>query len=592
MTLSGTPPTTATVGKSYEFVPAASNAITSSLEFSYVNRPSWSGSYRSSGAIMGTPTAPGVYGDIVIQAWDGVHWATLPPFTITVKAAAGSSTKLEISGSPATSAAVGKYYSFTPTVVAPAGSSLTYKITNLPAWAQFSAKTGTLSGTPASGNASEAGIVISVSDGSQSASLPAFALTVGATSAPAVSLTAGPTSVSKGSSAMLNWSASNASSCAASGGWSGSVATSGSKSTGALNSSTSYTLNCTGSGTSVSKTAVVSVTSSTASAGQVSRPSYNTGNGFFVYNGQLYDANGNEFRIRGVDRDHFDSDSQAGIAKSGANAVRLFVETNYGASVADLVNVVQTQHIDEKEVPIPTAAITTGGTLTSCSSSTTVFNAVVSNWVATASQWKTLNKYMILNIANEWGPANSTVWRNSYTSAIASLRAAGYLGTLLIDTGGCGQDPEDLLNYASAVFNSDPQKNVMFAFHFYGLASGYSTTAQMNTIFAELAGLRSQGIVVAITEFGPGRDIGPSPTMVTPLEVIAAAEANQLGWAAWAWDDNDLADCKSDNGWFSMTYNCGVYEQTSDLTEYGQQVVLNSTYGLSVLAKPASIFTD
>jgi len=336
----------------------------------------------------------------------------------------------------------------------------------------------------------------------------------------------------------------------------------------------------------------VSVTSSTSSAGQVARPSYNTGSGFFVYEGELYDANGNEFRIRGVDRNHYDSDSQAGIAKSGANTVRLFVETNFGASVADLVSIVQTQHIAEKEVPIPTASITTGGTLTSCSSSSSVFDAVISNWVATASQWTALDKYTILNIANEWGPANSTAWRDAYISAIASLRSAGYLGTLLIDTGGCGQDPEDLINYASAVFNSDPQKNVMFAFHFYGLASGYSTTAQMNTIFAELAGLRSQGIVVAVTEFGPGRDIGPSPTMVTPLQVIAAAEANQLGWAAWAWDNNNLADCLSDNNGFSMTYNCGIYAQASDLTEYGQQVVLDPTYGLAVLAKPASIFTD
>ena len=351
-------------------------------------------------------------------------------------------------------------------------------------------------------------------------------------------------------------------------------------------------MSCTGNGNSVSQTATVAVASSSSGGGgQVSRPSYNTGNGFFIYEGKLYDANGNEFRIRGVDRNHYDSDSQAGIAKSGANTVRVFVETNYGASVADLVNIMQTQHIAEKEVPIPTASVTTGGTLTSCNTSASVLDAVVANWVATASQWKTLDKYTILNIANEWGPTNSTAWRDAYTNAIASLRAAGYRGTLLIDTGGCGQDPQDLLNYASAVFNSDPQKNVMFAFHFYGLASGYSTTAQMNTIFSELAALSaSQGIVVAITEFGPGRDIGPSPTMVTPLQVIAAAEANQLGWAAWAWDDNDLSDCMSNNSWFSMTYNCGQYTQPSDLTDYGQQVVLDPTYGLSVLAKPASIF--
>jgi len=430
----------------------------------------------------------------------------------------------------------------------------------------------------------------SQSDSPTSGATSTTSTTSSAAAEPAVTLTPSVPTVATGQSVTLKWAATDAQSCTASGGWTGSQPTSGSQTTSPITATTQFALTCTGSGGSATQSTTVAVSSASSSAGQVARPSYNTGSGFFVYEGELYDANGNEFRIRGVDRNHYDSDSQAGIAKSGANTVRLFVETNFGASVADLVSIVQTQHIAEKEVPIPTASITTGGTLTSCSSSSSVFDAVISNWVATASQWTALDKYTILNIANEWGPANSTAWRDAYISAIASLRSAGYLGTLLIDTGGCGQDPEDLINYASAVFNSDPQKNVMFAFHFYGLASGYSTTAQMNTIFAELAGLRSQGIVVAVTEFGPGRDIGPSPTMVTPLQVIAAAEANQLGWAAWAWDNNNLADCLSDNNGFSMTYNCGIYAQASDLTEYGQQVVLDPTYGLAVLAKPASIF--
>jgi hypothetical protein len=79
--------------------------------------------------------------------------------------------------------------------------------------------------------------------------------------------------------------------------------------------------------------------------------------------------------------------------------------------------------------------------------------------------------------------------------------------------------------------------------------------------------------------------------LITPGQVITAAETNGIGWLGWAWDDNDLADGKSDNNWFSMTYaGPGIYTQTSDLTTFGQKVVLNPTYGLQVLAKPASIF--
>jgi len=198
---------------------------------------------------------------------------------------------------------------------------------------------------------------------------------------------------------------------------------------------------------------------------------------------------------------------------------------------------------------------------------------------------------MIVNIANEWGPANSTVWRDSYISAIAKMRAAGYLGPLLIDAGGCGQDPNDLLNYATAVFHSDPQKNVIFGFHFYGLANGFSTVAQMDTIFAELAALsNAQGMVFAITEFGPGRDIGPQSYDGHARPGDHRGRSERSGWTAWAWDDNDLASCSSDNNWFSMTYHCGAYTQTSDLTLYGQDVVLNPIYGITAHAKRATIF--
>jgi hypothetical protein len=103
-----------------------------------------------------------------------------------------------------------------------------------------------------------------------------------------------------------------------------------------------------------------------------------------------------------------------------------------------------------------------------------------------------------------------------------------------------------------------------------------------------LAALASQGIAVAITEFGPGNNIGPSPTLVTPGEVISTAEAANIGWVAWAWDDNNLASCKSDDNWFSMTYSCGTYTRASDLTNFGRDVVLNPNYGITPFAKPAS----
>jgi hypothetical protein len=77
---------------------------------------------------------------------------------------------------------------------------------------------------------------------------------------PVVSLSASPTGVSVGGSATLSWSAQNADSCTASGGWSGSRPTTGTASSGALQASTTFTLTCTGAGGSRDASVDVSVT--------------------------------------------------------------------------------------------------------------------------------------------------------------------------------------------------------------------------------------------------------------------------------------------------------------------------------------------
>ncbi|HYM42987.1 MAG TPA: putative Ig domain-containing protein [Steroidobacteraceae bacterium] len=86
-----------------------------------------------------------------------------------------------ISGTPAAQVTAGQAYSFTPTASGPSGMALTFSVQNLPAWAAFSTSTGALTGTPSSSYVGTfSNIVISVSDGAASASLPAFAIQVNA----------------------------------------------------------------------------------------------------------------------------------------------------------------------------------------------------------------------------------------------------------------------------------------------------------------------------------------------------------------------------------------------------------------------------
>ena len=83
---------------------------------------------------------------------------------------------------------------------------------------------------------------------------------------PSVSLSASPSSINSGGTSLLTWTTSNAATCTASGGWSGSVATRGSQSTAALSATTTYTLSCAGSAGSALQSATVTVTPATTPA--------------------------------------------------------------------------------------------------------------------------------------------------------------------------------------------------------------------------------------------------------------------------------------------------------------------------------------
>ncbi len=76
---------------------------------------------------------------------------------------------------------------------------------------------------------------------------------------PTVSVIAQPASIVSGQSSTLTWTTTNATSCSASGGWTGAKATSGTASTAAIAATTTFTLDCTGIGGSGQGFAIVTV---------------------------------------------------------------------------------------------------------------------------------------------------------------------------------------------------------------------------------------------------------------------------------------------------------------------------------------------
>ena len=178
-TIAGAPAASIAAGQSYSFVPQVSNPGDEGLSFAIVNRPAWTTFNTANGALSGVPTSAneGTFANIQISVSAAGVTVSLPAFAITVTAPASNAPT--ISGTPASWVESGAQYSFTPSATDPQGLALTFSIANAPSWATFNPGTGQLSGTPSPSDAGTWGnILISVSDGSQSASLPAFSIQV------------------------------------------------------------------------------------------------------------------------------------------------------------------------------------------------------------------------------------------------------------------------------------------------------------------------------------------------------------------------------------------------------------------------------
>jgi hypothetical protein len=199
--------------------------------------------------------------------------------------------------------------------------------------------------------------------------------------------------------------------------------------------------------------------------------------------------------------------------------------------------------------------------------------------------------------------ARDSTWREAWIRGIARLRTAGYTCPFAINMGGSGQDSTLFTNGdALAILNADTQHNVLFSLHQYGLhnTAGGGFAAILAPIYtaqqASLAG--SAGLTFIVGEFGPGYMVGPSPSLMSPIEIMGTAEAYNFGWIPWAWDDpaSGTGNSYADLG-FAMCQNAAVWagggysaSNPADLTDYGRQIVLNPTYGTSVLAVPATIY--
>ena len=242
----GVLPASITLGQSATLTWSATNATACTAS------GAWSGSEGTSGTKSVTPTAAGSLGYVL---------------TCTGPGGSGSGTASLTVAAPLPTVTIGA----SPTSITLGQSSvLTWSSTNATsctasnAWTGSEAASGTMHETPtASGTLS---YVLTCMGAGGSAHATAV-LTVTAP-VPTVTIAVAPTSITVGQSATVTWSSTNATSCTASGSWSGAEATSGTLSvTPAASGTASYALACTGAGGTANGTAVLTVSAAASKHG-------------------------------------------------------------------------------------------------------------------------------------------------------------------------------------------------------------------------------------------------------------------------------------------------------------------------------------
>lgn len=291
-----------------------------------------------------------------------------------------------------------------------------------------------------------------------------------------------------------------------------------------------------------------------------------------VVGAKLFDPNGNEFRLRGDNVTHVDAPS----VNFNSNAER---SINYFQDDPDkAIGLMRTGpgwSIAHQKVQIP------GSWDGTCKSDMATFNGMVNRWVRDIPKYNAFSRYMLLNIANEFGNSE-TEWRDAYVAAIPKIRNAGWTGVIVVDAPGCGQNGMAVARNGAAVLAADPLRSLLFDVHVYG---AYTDASLVSTLDA----LKATGLAVVLGEIGPGRNIGPSPTLITPERVVALAEARGFGWLLWSSNDWSQAGCASNDSDFAfLKRGCDPYTGTdAELTQFGRSAkALYLQYG----ATKASIF--
>jgi mannan endo-1,4-beta-mannosidase len=299
--------------------------------------------------------------------------------------------------------------------------------------------------------------------------------------------------------------------------------------------------------------------------------------GFSVAGGKLYDANGAQFVMRGVNHAHTwypqQTSSFANVKALGANTVRVVLASgdrwtrNTNADVANVIALCKADRlICVLEVHDTTGYGEQSGAIT--------LDRAVDYWLSLKDVLVGQEPYVIVNIGNEpYGNQNYASWATDSANAIKRLRAGGLTHTIMVDAPNWGQDWSfTMRDNAASVFAADPARNTLFSIHMYGV---FDTAAEITDY---LGRFRAAGLPIVVGEFGFNHSDG-DPDEDT---ILAYSQANGIGWLGWSW---------SGNGGGVEYLDMATAFIPASLTSWGQRI-FNGVNGIRQTSREATVFNE
>ncbi|MEU1017293.1 cellulase family glycosylhydrolase [Streptomyces sp. NPDC005898] len=256
--------------------------------------------------------------------------------------------------------------------------------------------------------------------------------------------------------------------------------------------------------------------------------------GFRIRDGRLLDATGRDFVMRGVNHAHTwypDTTDKAlkDIKAKGANTVRVVLGTgdqwarNDTADVARVVSECKKNRL----ICVLEAHDTTGY---GEAGAAVPLSRAVDYWLGVKDALVGQEKYVLVNIGNEpYGNTGYAAWTDDTKKAVGRLRAAGLDHTLMVDAPNWGQDwAFTMRDNAAGVLAADPDHNILFDIHMYGV---FDTPAEVSSYLNRFAAAK---LPLVVGEFGDMHSDG------NPDEdaIMASAQSLGIGYLGWSWSGN------------------------------------------------------